>query len=82
MVLNCVRQNIPLRRRRDSAKNDSEVGKSDLTNPGNIVELSSTESRVGIETLRTIFRILHENFMFCCLSLDLFVVFVVFQGKL
>ena len=31
--------NIPLRGHRDSAKNGPEVGKSDLTNSGNHVEL-------------------------------------------
>ena len=35
-----MRQNIPLKGHRDSAKNGPEVGKSDLTNSGNLVELS------------------------------------------
>ena len=37
------------------------------------------ESREGIETLRTMFRMPHDCLIFYCLSLDFF---VVFQGKL
>ena len=51
--------------------------KGDLTNFGNIVELS-VEFREGIETLRTTFRIHHECFIFYYFSL-IFVV-VVFCG--
>ena len=35
LQINCVRS---LRGRRDSAKNDPEVGKNDLTNSGNLLE--------------------------------------------
>ena len=39
ILWNRVLQNIPLRGHKDSPKNDPEVGKSDLTNSGNLVEL-------------------------------------------
>ena len=39
ILRNCGRQNITLTGHRDSAKNDAEVGKSDLTNSENLVEL-------------------------------------------
>ena len=34
-----MRQNIPLRDHRDNAESDREVGESDFTNSGNLVEL-------------------------------------------
>ena len=37
MLCNCVRENIPLIGHRNNA--NPEVGKSDLTNSGNLVEL-------------------------------------------
>ena len=41
------------------------------------------ESKEGIETLRTMFRMAHECLMFYCFNLDFCLfVFVVFQGKL
>ena len=36
---NYVRQDIPLKNDRDSGNNDSEMSKSDFTNPGNRLEL-------------------------------------------
>ena len=36
---NCVVQNIPSRGHKDSAKNNPEVGKSDLTNSGYLKEV-------------------------------------------
>ena len=36
---NYVRQDIPLKNDRDSGNDDSEMSKSDFTNPGNRLEL-------------------------------------------
>ena len=61
-----------MRGHRDNAENNSEVGKSDLTNSENFVEL--LKYRVegeGIKTLRTIFRMLFAV-----------IVFMAFLGKL
>ena len=38
-TVNFVRQNFPSRGHRNSAKNDAELGKSDLANSENLVEL-------------------------------------------
>ena len=38
-TVNCVSQSIPSRGHRNSAKNDAELGKSDLANSENLVKL-------------------------------------------
>ena len=48
------------------------MGKSDLNNFENLVELLGIESREGTETLRTMFRLPHDCLISYCLSLDFF----------
>ena len=57
-----MHQNITLTGRRESAK----LGKSDLNNFGNFAEL------LWHETLRNMFRMPNDCFIFYCLSLDFF----------
>ena len=62
ILWNCMHQNITLTGRRESAK----LRKSDLNNFGNFVEL------LWHETLRNMFRMPNDCFIFYCLSLDFF----------
>ena len=56
---------------RDSAKNDPEVGRSDLTNSGNLVELLQHRIEGRNKTLTAIFRMPHEIAKIYCFNLDL-----------
>ena len=70
ILLNCVPQNIPLARHRDSGKNDPELGKSDLTNFRNFVELLWHRVKGGDRNLENHVQNAHECLIFYCFSLD------------
>ena len=56
ILRNCVRQNVLLKDHRDSPKNNTEVGKSDLTNSENLEGLLWHKVEGGDKNLENYFQ--------------------------